>query len=219
MHWQEETTEEQFVVPDDVVDLSYQIRCPTLPVDHAWALASEIQRVLPWFPDEPLAGLHLIHVADSGNGWERPHGEDELLYPSRRTRLVLRLPKHRLDDAMTLSGKTLNVDGHTLEVKESKVRKLGTTNILYSRYVISDPEWSEEEFISWAIAQLKAMGLRFKKILGGKSSRLATPQGVVKTRSLMVANLSLEDAIRLQEQGMGEGRNMGCGLFIPQKSF
>ncbi|MES9880712.1 MAG: type I-MYXAN CRISPR-associated protein Cas6/Cmx6 [Sedimenticola sp.] len=39
------------------------------------------------------------------------------------------------------------------------------------------------------------------------------------TRSLMVADLSVEDAIHLQEQGIGEGRSMGCGLFIPQKSF
>ncbi|MES9902511.1 MAG: type I-MYXAN CRISPR-associated protein Cas6/Cmx6 [Sedimenticola sp.] len=219
MYWQEDTSKEQCSVPDNVVDLVYQIRCSTLPVDHAWPLASEIKKALPWFPEEPLAGLHLIHVADSGNGWERPQGEGELLYPSRRTRLVLRIPKQRLDDAMALVTKTLDIAGHPLKVESAKSRQLGITDILYSRYVISEPTWSETEFIDWTVTQLKTMHVSFKKILGGKTNRLATPQGALMTRSLMVANLSFEDAIHLQEQGIGEGRAMGCGLFIPQKSF
>ncbi|MEJ1369074.1 MAG: type I-MYXAN CRISPR-associated protein Cas6/Cmx6 [Candidatus Sedimenticola sp. (ex Thyasira tokunagai)] len=219
MYWQEETNNAQVTIPDDVVDLVYQIRCTSLPVDHAWALATAIKGALPWFPEEPLAGLHLIHVADSGNGWERPQGENELLYPSRRTRLVLRMPKERLDEATVLVGKTLDISGHPLEVEKAKSRKLGVTDILYSRYVISDPAWSEVEFIDWAVSQLKSMRIQFKKILCGKISQLATPQGILMTRSLMVANLSFEDAIHLQEQGIGEGRAMGCGLFIPQKSF
>ncbi|MES9855215.1 MAG: type I-MYXAN CRISPR-associated protein Cas6/Cmx6 [Sedimenticola sp.] len=219
MYWQEDTDKEHFSIPDDVVDLVYQIRCATLPVHHAWALASEIARVLPWFPEESLAGLHLIHVADSGNGWERPQGEDDLLYPSRRTRLVLRMPKQRLSEARALEGKTLDISGHPIEVKEAKSRKLSATNILYSRYVISDPTWSDDDFIEWAVTQLKSMKVHFKKILSGKTNPLKTPQGVLTTRSLMVADLSVEDAIHLQEQGIGEGRSMGCGLFIPQKSF
>jgi CRISPR/Cas system CSM-associated protein Csm4 (group 5 of RAMP superfamily) len=35
----------------------------------------------------------------------------------------------------------------------------------------------------------------------------------------MVAELSYEDAITLQEQGLGPHRTLGCGLFLPQKSF
>lgn len=219
MYWQEETDREQFVVPEDVIDLLFQINCAALPVDHAWVLAEEINRVLPWFSDEALAGLHVIHVADSGNGWERPQGAEELLYPSRRTPLVLRLPMHRLEDASALSGQTLNIHGHQIEVKTAKSRKLSITDILYSRYVACDPDWEEERFISWAISELKGMRLRFKKILCGKQNLLATPDGPLLTRSLMVANLSYEDAVYLQEQGLGSRRTLGCGVFIPQKSF
>ena len=57
MYWQEEKGEDEFVVPDDVVDLAFGIRCPELPIDHAQALADEIQRVLPWFGDEPGVGV------------------------------------------------------------------------------------------------------------------------------------------------------------------
>ncbi|MGD9164124.1 MAG: type I-MYXAN CRISPR-associated protein Cas6/Cmx6, partial [Chromatiales bacterium] len=70
MFWQEETDEEQYVVPDDVVDLIFKIKCRTLPVDHAWPLSEAIHQALPWFAEERQAGLHLIHGADSGNGWE-----------------------------------------------------------------------------------------------------------------------------------------------------
>ena len=219
MYWQEETDREQVVVPDNVVDLLFQINCTALPVDHAWVLSEEIQRVLPWFSDEALAGLHIIHVADSGNGWERPQGAEDLLYPSRRTRLALRLPKHRLEDASALSGQILNIGGHQIEVKTSKSRKLSIADVLYSRYVACDPDWEEEMFISWAVSELKGMRLRFKKILCGKQNLLVTSDGPLLNRRLMVENLTYEDAVYLQEQGLGSQRTLGCGVFIPQKSF
>ena len=96
MYWQEEVNEQQFIVPDRVINLLFRIDCPTLPVDHAWGLSREIQRVLPWFGEEPTEGLHIIHGADSGNGWERPQASDDLLYLSRRVKLVLRLPRARV---------------------------------------------------------------------------------------------------------------------------
>ncbi len=40
------------------------------------------------------------------------------------------------------------------------------------------------------------------------------------TRSLLVADLALEDAVRLQETGIGphEYKKLGCGLFIAHKT-
>jgi hypothetical protein len=43
--------------------------------------------------------------------------------------------------------------------------------------------------------------------------------GSVFTRSLMVADLASEDAIKLQQEGIGPGRKFGCGLFLPQKGI
>ena len=219
MYWQEETSDKQFVVADDVVDLLFSIRCSTLPVDHAWELSEQIRQALPWFDQEASAGLHIIHGADSGNGWERPQGADELLHLSRRTKLTLRLPRHRVEEATALSGTVLMVDGNRMEVGEHKTRLLSMTTILYSRYLAARPEWDEDKFMAWAITELKALNIRFKKVLCGRSYSFATPQGPVPTRSLMVADLPLEDAVTLQEQGIGPLRSMGLGLFVPQKSF
>ncbi|MEK7758017.1 MAG: type I-MYXAN CRISPR-associated protein Cas6/Cmx6, partial [Pseudomonadota bacterium] len=56
MFWQE-SQEEVRAVPDDVVDIVYQIDCRALPVDHAWALSQAVCTVLPWLEDEPSAGV------------------------------------------------------------------------------------------------------------------------------------------------------------------
>ncbi len=219
MYWQEETNETHFTVPDRVVEMMFQIDCPTLPVDHAWSLSKEIRRILHWFGEDPLEGLHIIHGADSGNGWERPQGSDDLLYLSRRVKLVLRLPRERVERAQALSGKILKLGSHSMTIGKFKQRKLDTTNFLYSRYVAGPQKTSENEFIDWAAAELSAQGMNFKKILCGKSCFLSTPETRLETRSLLVANLSFHDAMKLQESGIGPNRSMGCGLFIPQKSF
>jgi CRISPR-associated protein Cas6 len=218
MFWQEEVDEQQFVVPDEVVDLLFKIKCDTLPVDHAWPLSEAIQAVLPWFADEPLAGLHLIYGADSGNGWERPQGGEDLLYLSRRTRLSLRLPKHRVADAQALSGKTLQIRDNTLEVGDSYTRSLAVTTTLYCRHLVTDTEMTEDEFMELAVDSLRGMNIRFKKVLCGKSRSFATPDGELPTQSLMVAGLPLEDAIALQQQGLGPHRSRGFGLFVPHKT-
>ncbi|MCG7897547.1 MAG: hypothetical protein JAY99_10580 [Candidatus Thiodiazotropha lotti] len=218
MFWQEEEDEERFVVPDNVLDLLFKIKCPTLPIDHAWALSQAIQQALPWFADEPNAGLHLIYGADSGNGWERPSGSDQLLYLSRRTPLILRLPNRRVEEAGALTGQTLDIDGHSLEIGKSHTRLLAMTTTLYCRHLIAVEDQSEDEFLQHSVEQLKALKLRFKKVLCGKGEQFDTPDGTLMTKSLMVAGLPLDDAVTLQEEGLGPLRTRGFGLFNPHKT-
>lgn len=217
MYWQEDTNSEHFQISDDVVDVLFSIECPTLPVDHAHDLSNQLQQLLPWFEEE--AGLHLIHGAESGNGWERPQGPDDLLYLSRRTKLALRLPQHRVDDAAALTGQSLRVNGHLLKIGGCKQRQLSLTTILYSRYVVDQTGDDEDAFLARAVSDLKAMRLRFKKVLAGKRFALATADAALPTRSLLVADLPYEDAVVLQQEGLGPGRSMGCGLFVPHKTF
>ncbi|MES9860584.1 MAG: type I-MYXAN CRISPR-associated protein Cas6/Cmx6 [Candidatus Thiodiazotropha sp. LLP2] len=218
MFWQEEVDEDRFIVPDNVLDLIFKINCPTLPIDHAWALSHAIHQALPWFIDEPNSGLHQIYGADSGNGWERPSGSDDILYLSRRTPLILRLPKERIVDAEKLSNQSLDIDGHTLEVGKSHTRLLSITTTLYCRHVVAEENQSEDDFMEQSVNQLKALKLRFKKVLCGKGGLFQTPDGPILTKSLMVAGLPLDDAVSLQEEGIGSLRSRGFGLFIPHKT-
>ena len=221
MYWSEDKQKEPaFVVPDDVVDLAFRFQCPTLPLDHAHSLSSELLSGLPWLAEEVHAGVHLIHGAASGNGWYRPEDPStELLHLSRRSRMRLRVPSHRLDDARELTGKTLDVAGHAIEVGESTVFKLSSLSTLFARYVITTADLDESEFLEQAARQLQSLDIPARKMLGGITHSMQFPDGPVHTRSLMVAELEPEQSVRLQQLGLGPGRSFGCGLFMPHKGI
>jgi CRISPR-associated protein Cas6 len=221
MHWQvDEDDIDQYVVPDNVVDLQFSIDCKILPVDHAYALSTAIQQALPWFAEDEIAALHLIHGADSGNGWERPEGSDDIIYLSRRTRLVLRVPSERVDDTLALSGQMLSVAGNPMSVGSATRRQLSITTSLYSRHMVLEPGEDEDTFLQRIVSEMRDMGLRFTKVLCGKEHTLTSAEGILLTRSLLVADLKFDDAITLQERGIGTKahKKLGCGLFIAHKT-
>lgn len=220
--WSEDNdAKKEFTIPDDVVDIAFKLECRTLPLDHAQALADAVQSALPWFADEDRSGLHLIHVAESGNGWYRPEDpENEVLCLSKRTRMTLRVPKHRIDDAHNLSGQTLDISGHELTVRDGTIRPLSALPTLFARYVLAEEDQDEHAFLSAMATILRdEMAIPVKKLMAGKQHRMRMAAGTVFTRSLMVADLAPEDAVKLQQEGIGSGRKFGCGLFLPQKGI
>ncbi len=219
MYWQEQKQADNLVVPDDIVDVSFVIECKALPVDHAHSLSQAIQQELPWLPQTKNAGIHQIHVANSQNGWMRPEKPDALLYLSRRTRMILRLPKERVEDAMALTGKALNVDGNNLKVKAGAIMPLTTLTILYSRYVAADKEQSETAFMDDIAQVLKTLNIEPRKMLCGTRNEIHTPDKTINTRSLMIADLTVDESIVLQQHGLGPERLLGCGIFIPHKDI
>jgi len=63
------------------------------------------------------------------------------------------------------------------------------------------------------------LGIRVNKILCGKAHDLTTPDGVIHTQSVMIADLDSEPAVTLQQKGVGPGRKIGCGLFLPHRGI
>ncbi len=216
--WQDEEDVE-YQIPDDVVDLAFSIECTSIPVDHAHALSSAILEILPWLVDEPEAGLHLIYGGASINGWQAPESPDEPILLSKRTKLRIRLPKTRIEDASELCGKTLDISGHKMEIGEAKSMLLVNSNTLFSRHIASDIEEDEETFTQRMIEELHALGLNFTKILSGRDHPLAGPGDPINTKSLMVSGLSAQDAVKLQISGVGPYQHMGIGLFVASKSI
>jgi CRISPR-associated protein Cas6 len=220
MFWEEDHASQQPRQPHDVVDLLFSIDCRELPVDHAYSLSRAVREALPWLEDEAQAAVHTVHVAGSQNGWERPaHDGDQLLILSRRTKLTLRIPKERLGDAARLTDRELDIGGFRLKVGQSKIRPLSTQGTIFSRYVVCRPGEDEQGFLRRIAEELADMGIRIKKALCGRETALRTPDGLVHTRSLLLANLSPEHAIRLQTLGLGPHRLMGCGIFLPHKGI
>jgi CRISPR-associated protein Cas6 len=219
MYWEERDQEKPVSRPDDVVDLVYPIACHTLPVDHSYALGQAVVQVLSWLPVEEGSGVHPIQVAISAHGWERPAGADDLLHLSKRTRLVIRIPRHRIEDARSLVGRELDVRGQLLNITgEPAVRPLQPNATLYSRNVALNAD-DEDAFLLAAAELLEGLDILVRKMLPGKITVIDTPDGPLATRSLMLADLSAEESLRLQQRGLGPGRYFGCGLFIPYKGI
>lgn len=83
----------------------------------------------------------------------------------------------------------------------------------------SAPLADEDAFLSWVAAELGHLGIRVRKALCGKVTTLGTPDGPLITRSLLLADLKPDESLRLQQHGLGPGRAMGCGIFIPHKGI
>lgn len=222
MFWQEEDEKPQSTsVPDDILDVSFSIQCKQLPIDHAWLLKAALVKVLPWLETEPLARIHPIHVADSGNGWYRPENpQAELLIPSRRTKLYIRLPKTCFTDIEPLTGQTLSLGGYALTVGEPKIRLLQNAAVVFARYVACLADETEEQFLARMALEVRAKtGFKVKKMLAGKTYHLDRRTTPLLTRQLMIADLDQDTAILLQQLGLGTEGLMGCGVVIPHKGI
>lgn len=221
MLWQEDNEKHAFVVPDDVVDVSFQIECKQIALDHAHDLSQALLEYLPWLMQEKESGVHLIHGASTGNGWVRPGEADDsdFIYLSRRSRMQLRLPRERLAEAGVLLGKTLNVGGYPVHIGDYQIRPLSALGTLFSRHVLVEAGEDEDRFMQRIAAEMNAMDIKVKKMLCGIGHAFNSPKGKLPTLSIMVADLDPESSVTLQRRGVGRGREMGFGIFIPHKSI
>ncbi|MDH5731631.1 MAG: type I-MYXAN CRISPR-associated protein Cas6/Cmx6, partial [Gammaproteobacteria bacterium] len=163
-------------------------------------------------------GAYVVLAAEEGNGWIGSDDPDEIIYLPRRTKIIIRVHSDQKDEVKQLSGQVLRLKEHEIEIGDSSERLFSTLTTIYARHVVSDCE-DESEFLVETGHALKAMNVRAKKLLCGKLRCIRTPQGELKTRSLMLADLDIEDAIKLQQDGLGAYRELGCGVFVPHKSI
>ena len=216
MYWQDEE-EQELDVPTRIIDLVFAMESRMLPVDHAHALREAVIGELPWLADERDAGIQHIFPADSGNGWTGPEEAGEpYFYPSRRTKFVLRLPAEHSEKALELSEKTLEILDCSLTIKNASKRSLSREVNLYARYVAGPEE--EQNFLEEVVGELRELGIQARKVVCGKSGTIATPEGEIHVRSVLLADLKLEESFKLQERGVGPYRQLGCGIFLPHKS-
>ena len=201
----------------EMVDIAFRIQCKILPYDHAFQLTNQILHFLPWLKESKNSGIQSLHGPDSGNGWVRP--EDEDIFLSKRTRLILRVPRAEVEKTSELTGKELLVHGNKIIVGNSSVKPFLVVPDLICRFVICNSNYDENSFLQDVAKQLFQYGISLKKAICGKTKKLYINDQLTTVRSLMIADLKREDSIKLQDIGVGEGRLFGCGIFLPHKSL
>ncbi len=223
MFWQEDDRPTGFQIPDDIIDLVFDIQCRELPVDHQHELSQALIRHIPELEQDERFGVHSIHLAGSQNGWERPDPKlGQKLIPSRRTKLTLRVPKEHIDRVRdTLHGVELDISGCALVIGKAKQKALSSQGTIFARYVVleSGEESDENVFLQRIVSLLADHGIRIKKALCGMTTEVAGPQGPIQTRSIMIADLTADESVQVQQMAIGPLRHMGCGIFIPHKGI
>ncbi|CAG0934743.1 MAG: CRISPR-associated endonuclease Cas6 [Rhodocyclaceae bacterium] len=189
-----------------IVDVSFEVRCERLPRDHGYALYEALAGALDWLEDEASAGVHPLHGCTTSDG---------ALLLGPRARLMLRLVEARAEQALALAGRRLDV-GSGLEIGPGKRRELMPYATVYSHFVSTGSE-DEAEFLGQAAAELREAGLP-ERMISGRAHSAGTPEGELRGFSLLLHGLSPAQSLAVQARGLGRGRKLGCGIFVPHKS-
>ncbi|MBK1735489.1 hypothetical protein CKO15_09375 [Halorhodospira abdelmalekii] len=225
-----------------VVDLYFRLHGDALPPDYpvplAEALAPLLLERLGSAPPSAAIGARITHLPEAGHGWWRDPEAPLLL--SRRSQLVLRTPRASGAALCSLVGCELVLGDCTLLLGAVREQPLVATEPLYAARVLDpiatdaerdaerkvDEEIEEEgaaaaseaAFLRTVHAALQALDIQPRRLLSGRRQWLATPSGVVATRSLLVDGIGAPASVALQAHGLGGGRLWGCGFFVPHKS-
>lgn len=189
-----------------VVDVSFEVHCERLPRDYGYSLFRALADELDWLEEDASAGVHPLHGTASADGE---------LFLGRRARLMLRLSAERAEQSLALAGARLEL-GSGLDIGPGRLRELMPFATVYSHFV-STGAADEVEFLGHAAAQLKAAGLP-ESMIAGKAHTARTPEGELRGFSLLLHGLTPKQSLAVQESGLGEGRKLGCGIFVPHKS-
>ncbi|MCA1977889.1 MAG: type I-MYXAN CRISPR-associated protein Cas6/Cmx6 [Thiobacillus sp.] len=194
-----------------MIDLQFDLVGSTIPVENAQLLSDALLAVLPWLGEDAGSGIQHLKGAETNSG-------DATLNINRRTKLYLRVPKARVADMQQLTGKTLNLAGHPLQIGTFKTREFSPFANIYAHFVDTGSA-TEEQFVQDVMRELDG---RFQLRCGficGKQQTLQSAHGPLTGYSLMLHDVPPHKSLQLQDEGMGRNRLLGCGIFIPHKSI
>jgi len=189
----------------DMIDVAFALEGDALAHEHRFAMAEALERALPWLQAEPRAGVHRLNVVCGG-------GDEDFV--SRRTRLMLRVPRSRADETCALAGTRLHVGGHSLRAGRPQRRELLPHGTLYAHLVAAEGT-DEAAFLAAVQCELDALGVRAQPVCGRWQ---AAEGGRIVGCSLMLTGLVPAQSLVVLQRGLGPHRRLGCGLFVPHRS-
>ncbi|MEX0762324.1 MAG: type I-MYXAN CRISPR-associated protein Cas6/Cmx6 [Dehalococcoidia bacterium] len=207
-----------------IVDVSFQLNGTTIPADHGYPLFAAVSRAVPGVHGDQATGIHPIAGALAG---------DRRLRLTDRSHLTFRVPGDNVPALLPLAGRFLDIGDSQLHVGVPTIHPLQPSTRLFSRLVVIKGMLSAEHVLDAARRQLETLNVAGKPVLpcrragaaprdGGEGARepwvrrtLCISDRVVVGYALGIIELTAEESIRVQEQGVGGRRRFGCGVFTP----
>ncbi|CAK8718727.1 CRISPR-associated protein, Cas6-related [Candidatus Electrothrix laxa] len=189
-----------------MIDLNFEVEGKTIRVDHGYALFSVVSHCLKKFHEAQDVQLALIRGSYIGNGELR-------LLPG--SCLTLRLSSEKISFyKKKLSGKIFNLDGHRISIGGAACQRLIPAAVLYAHLVTTRNGLDQKRFEAEIRRQLDRQACQ-GRITVGRRRIFSIHDKKVVGYSLLVSELTAEESIIIQEEGVGGRRKMGCGFFQP----
>ena len=209
------------------VDVQFRLVGDEISADHGYPLFSAVSDLVPTLHGDDEVGLHPISGQLIGN---------RQLALTDRSYLTIRLASDRIGEILPLAGKTIHIGPAQVRIGVPQTRTLVPAARVYSRLVVIKGFMEPEPFLEAVRRQLETLEVR------GEPTLVAQPQVVEANRgkatgtrspyirrtlrirdkevvgfALRVEDLTAEESIRLQEQGIGGRRRFGCGILFPDR--
>lgn len=188
-----------------MIDVSFELTGRVLPADYSSALAEGVFACLPWAREDTLFGIHPLRAPLTDAG----------IVLSRRSRLQLRVPASRADEALRLSGAEIVFDTERLAIGRATARPVTAFSTLGAHLVVGDGG-DEQAFVDQIGMQLEVLEVG-AEIICGKPSTVSFGGRPQAGFAVVLHGLSDSHALRLQAIGLGPGRAYGCGVFVHHK--
>ncbi len=176
-----------------------------LPAAYPFALWQALIYRVPQLAEEISIGVLPLRGTDNKEG---------LLLP-KRAKMVIRLPTTLAEHtAARLTGQQFDIAGRTVRLGAAKTRPIHPFPTIHAQLVTGTSD--EVLFVEHINAQLGEMGIK-GKLICGKRRTISDDSQTMQGYSLVVHDLKPEASLHLQFIGLGEGRQFGCGIFVPSK--
>lgn len=187
-----------------VVDLWFPLVGQTLPADHGYGLYGAICRMLPGMHGSDWWGLHTVRGACSNPG---------VIALPRHSRLGIRIVADQIINVLPLAGRQLEIDGHHVGLGSPTIQALAPSPALSARMVTIKDSTELEPFKDAVGRQLAELSITNETVEVGSRKIVTIDSYKIVGFSLRVTGLSPRYSIKLQEEGLGGRRRMGCGIF------
>ena len=209
-----------------VIDVAFRVQGSQIPADHGYLVYAAVTRTVPAIHDDESVGILPIAGGMAG---------DRQISLNKSSRLTIRISADRIAQVLPLAGTCLRLGDGQLQVGVPEVHTLTPSARLYSRLVVIKGFMEPEGFLAAVRRQLDTVGVKGRAALmpqpvaianasPGHGSRSPFIRRTLRIRdkeivgyAVCIADLTDEESIQLQEQGIGGRRRFGCGVLLPAK--
>lgn len=180
-----------------------------IPLEHRYFLLAALSCIVPELHTERCLGIHPIRGIHKGPG---------KLKLTDYSAVEVRTPLDLLPALMPLAGRKLDLGGRNVRLTVPEIKPLLPAARLYSPVVTIKGFLETRPFSDAVVRQLDALGVRRSvSLVIGRRRVIQVKDRRIVGFHIRLEDLTPEESLRLQTDGLGGRRHLGCGLFLPDK--